>query len=294
MRVTEAGRFELLKRELGRTATDMVSASEKLATGRAMTRLSDAPALAVQADRLLTEDRALTAYASAAENAKAWLSTQDGALQVASNLMQRVRELTISAGAPTGDQQREGIAIELEGLRSQLIDVANTSFNGRPVFGGFGDAAVSESGGVVSFVGDAGLVQRRVSEDRLVQVNISGLQAFGFDDADDVFAMISDIAADVRIGDADAISNAALTRIAATEDRLLGALGAVGARGNQVASAVTSATARSYEIQAYRSSIVDVDLAEVALELTLAQTAYEAVLAATARMQLPSLVDYLR
>jgi len=294
MRVTEASRFDLLRRELGRTATEMVSASEKLATGRAITRLSDAPELAVQADRLLTEDRALTTYALAAQNAKAWLSTQDGALQTATSLMQRVRELTISAGLPTSDQGREGVASELEGLRAQLIDVANTSFNGRPIFGGFGDAAVSESGGVVSFVGDAGLVQRRVSEDRLVQVSISGLQAFGFDDGDDIFAMISDIAADIRIGDADAISNAALTRIAATEDRLLGALGAVGARGSQVAGAVKSATARSHEIQAYRSSIVDVDLADVALELTLAQTAYEAVLLATGRMQLPSLVDYLR
>ncbi len=294
MRVTESARFDLLKRELTRTASDMALVSEKLATGRAINRLSDAPELAVQADRLLTEDRALITYSDAAENARAWLSTQDGALQSANNIMRRVRELTIAGGVPMGVQEREGIAIELEGLREQLIDVANTSFNGRPVFGGFGDAAVSEVAGIVSFVGDAGSVGRRVSEDRVVQVNISGGQAFGFDDGDDVFLMISDVAADVRAGDIAAITNTGLTRIAASEERLSGALGAVGARGNQVSRALTSAQSRRDEIREYRTSIVDADLAETALSLTLAQTAYEAVLAATARLQLPSLVDYLR
>lgn len=294
MRVAEAARFDLLRRELGRTSTQLARVSEHLATGRIINRLSDDPELAVHADRLLTEDRALRAYGEAAENARAWLGTQDGALQTAVSVMHRVRELTISAGAPLGPQAREGIAVELEGIRDQLIDIANTSFNGRPVFGGFGDEAVQEAAGVVSFVGDGGAVQRRISEDRTVQVNVSGSEAFGFDAGDDVFTLISDVVDHVRAGDTASITTTDLTRLADADSRLTEALGAVGARGNQVTNALSAGQARQDEIRSYRSSIVDADLAEMALEMTQAETAYQSVLAATARLQLPNLADYLR
>ncbi len=294
MRVTEAARFDLLRRELLRTSAGLAGVSEQLATGRRINRLSDGPEQAVRADRLLGEDRALRAYSEAADNARAWLATQDGALQSALSIMHRARELTISAGAPLGAQAREGIAVELEGLRAQLVDIANTRFDNRPVFGGFGDAAVEETGPTVSFVGDGGAVERRVGTSRIVRVNVSGSEAFGFDAGDDVFALIDEIAGHVRTGDVASITTSDLDRLAAASDRLSESLGAVGARSNLVTSAQETSVVRRDEIRAHRSSIVDADLAETALELTKAETAYQAVLAATARLQLPTLVDHLR
>ncbi len=294
MRVTESARFDLLRRELIRTSSSLAGVSEQLATGRRINRSSDAPELAVQADRLLAEDSALRAYGEAADNARAWLATQDGALQSALSIMHRIRELTISAGAPLGPEAREGIAVELEGLRAQLVDIANTTFDGRAVFAGFGDQAVQESGGTVGFVGDSGAVQRRVGENRVVQVNVSGREAFGFDAGDDVFGLVDDIAGHVRAGDTAAITTGDLDRLRSASGRLSESLGAVGARSNLVTSAREASVSRRDDIRAYRSSIVDADLAETALELTKAETAYQSVLAATARLQLPSLVDYLR
>lgn len=294
MRVTESGRFHMLESELRRANSDISGVTERLTTGRAINRLSDDPELAVQADRLLAEDRELQAYADAADNARAWLSTQDGALQSSVNIMSRVRELTISAGSPLGPSAREGIALELDGLRAQLIDLANTSFSGRSVFGGFADSTVAEVAGVVQLVGDSGTVQRRVNETNVVQINISGGEAFGFDAGDDIFGIIADIAADVRAGSTAATSTTGLSRLHTASSRLTESLGSVGAKANQVSSALDAGTARRDEVGRYRSSIVDADIAKTALELGLAQTAYEAVLAATARLQLPTLGDYLR
>ena len=146
----------------------------------------------------------------------------------------------------------------------------------------------------ITFVGDDGAVQRRVSEDRTVQVNVSGNQAFGFAAGDDVFGLVDDIVDHVRSGDVATITTTDLERIAAASERLAEALGSVGSRSNVVASALSSGQSRRDEIVAYHSSIVNADLAETALELTLAETAYESVLAATSRLQLPNLVDYLR
>lgn len=294
MRVTEHSRYELLRGQLGRTNADVSEISGRLASGRQIDRWSDDPELAVQADRLLAEDRALKAYADAADNAKAWLSTQDGALQTAVSVLHRIRELAISAGTALGAQGREGIAVELEGIRGELVGIANTKFNGRAVFGGFGDQAVAESGGSVTFVGDTGVVQRRIDHDRVIDVNINGEDAFGFAAGDDIFSIIDDLAADVRAGNTAAVSTSGLARLDTAADRLTEALGRVGARGNQVSRAEASGLQRRDEIRAYRSNIVDADLAETALELTIAETAYESVLAATARLQIPSLVDYLR
>lgn len=294
MRVTEYSRYDLLRSQLGRTNADVAEISARLASGRMIERWSDDPELAVQADRLLSEDRALEAYADAASNAKAWLSTQDGALQTAVSIFHRIRELAISAGNALGDDAREGIAVELEGIREELVGIANTKFNGRAVFGGFGNDAVADSAGTIVFVGDTGVVQRRIDHDRTIDVNVNGEEAFGFTAGDDVFGIVDDLAANVRAGNIASVSTTDLSRVDVAADRLTEALGRVGARGNQVSRAEESGLQRRDEIRAYRSSIVDADLAETALELTIAETAYESVLAATARLQIPSLVDYLR
>lgn len=294
MRITEAQRFDLLQVELKRTSGALADQTERLATGRAINRLSDDPELAVQADRLRVEDNALSAYSAAADNATAWLNAQDGALQSAVNVLHRVRELAVSAGAPMAPEAREGIAVELEGLSEQLVDIANTKFHGRAVFAGFGERAVEMSAGTVNFVGDAGEVRRRVGHDRVVRINVSGSEAFGFDAGDDAFGIIADLAAHVRSADVDQSSGSDLDRIAAASGRLSEALGGVGARTNQVSNAINLATARRDDIRGHRSSIVDADLAETALEMTQADSAYQAVLAATSRLQRPTLVDYLR
>ncbi len=94
-------------------------------------------------------------------------------------------------------------------------------------------------------------------------------------------------------GDTAAVGENGLDRLLDRQRDLSTALGAVGARTNSVDQATTNSLTRRDEIVAYRSSIVDVDFAEAALELTAAETAYQAVLAATARLQRTSLLDYL-
>jgi flagellar hook-associated protein 3 FlgL len=294
MRVTEAQRFSMLRRDLLRSSGDIAEVSAHLSSGKQILRLSDDPEMAVQAERLTARDSAIEAYMSAADNARGWLSTQDAALQGAVNVMQRARELTIAAGSTNGPQAREGLALEMEGLRTQLIDIANTSFNGRSVFGGFADRAIEIQAGTAVFVGDDGIVQRRISEDRVVQVNTKGRDAFGFAAGDDVFGFLDDLATHMRAGDIATITSLDIDRLDQNFDRLTEALGSVGASANQVDRVAELATLNRDALRERISAIMNIDLAETAVEVTLAETAYQAVLAATARLQIPSLVDYLR
>lgn len=290
MRVSDASRHETLQFQLERTGIAVDRAMESLTTGRRINRLSDDPDRAVVADRLGAEVAALESYQRAADNARAWLSTQDTALQGAVSLVQRARELAIAAGSSQSPEAAAGIAIELESIRSQLIDAANSRFDGRAVFAGFAEAAVGSDG---TLLADGGDVMRRVSDTLVMSVSASAADAFGFTAGDDLFTVLEDLATAVRSGDTATVGGDGLQRLLDRQQDLTDALGAVGGRTNNVEHALTTSATRRDDLLAYRSSIVDVDFAEAAVELTAAETAYQAVLAATARLQRTNLLDYL-
>jgi len=294
MRISDASRYDRMQLQLERTGIAVDRALEQLSSGKRINRLSDDPDRAILADRLTAEVDAIDTYAKAADNARAWLGTQDSALQSAMSLMQRARELAVAAGTTMSPEAREGIAIELESLRDQMVSVANTRFDGRAVFAGFAQNAVEASSGTVALSGDNGEVKRRVSDTLVVTVNVSAADAFGFSAGDDVFAVLTDLANATRSGDTGAVGGDGLRRLLDRQNDIARSLGGVGARTNNIEQTQTLGTTHRDEISAYRSSIVDVDFAAAALELTAAQTAYEAVLAATARLQRTSLLDYLR
>lgn len=290
MRVSDASRHETLQFQLERTGIAVDRAMESLTTGRRINRLSDDPDRAVVADRVGAEVAALESYQRAADNARSWLATQDTALQGAVSLVQRARELAIAAGSSQSPEAAAGIAIEIESIRSQLIDAANSRFDGRAVFAGFAEAAVASDG---TLLADGGDVMRRVSDTLVMSISASAADAFGFTAGDDLFTVLEDLATAVRSGDTAAVGGAGLQRLLDRQRDLTDALGAVGARTNNVEHAVTTSTTRRDDLLAYRSSIVDIDFAEAAVELTAAETAYQAVLAATARLQRTNLLDYL-
>jgi len=296
MRVTETTRYGSMLAALQGSNTKLGETQERIASGRRLQRYSDGPVDAANALYLRAEEEDLASYAKAADDALGWLTTQDGALQSASSIMQRVRELTISAGnASNGPQERETIATELEGLRDQLLTLVNTKYVGRSVFGGFADTAVENVLGVWTWQGDGGQINRRIGADVTVQANIDGQTVFGFNGAPgtDVFSLLDKIAADVRAGDQPATS-ADLTEIETRTNGLLNGLAVVGARSNLIESVTGDAEARTSTLKLQRSTLEDVDIAQAALELAQAESGYKATLAAASRLQLPTLIDFLR
>ncbi|MCB0995399.1 MAG: flagellar hook-associated protein FlgL [Acidimicrobiales bacterium] len=295
MRVTNAGHYQILQENIRRTSAGQASATERIASGRKYSRLSEDPDAIVKAMRLRGEEQQLETYTGAASDARAWLATQDGALQSATNVLQRVRELTIAASNDAlSDDAVAGLAQEIEGLRGQLVVLANTRFQDRSVFAGFADQTVTMSGSAATFTGDAGEVNRRVGSGQLVQVNVSGGEVFGFTAGDDVFSVLTDIADHIRARDVASLSGTDLDRVDARFSDVTANLGRVGARMNVVDQAEAVAVDQIDAVRLRRSNLEDVDMAEAAVELTAAQNAYEAVIAMVGRLQMPTLANFLR
>jgi flagellar hook-associated protein 3 FlgL len=268
---------------------------EQLASGKRLNNYSDAPADASSSLRLRAEENDWTSYAKAADDGVAWLNTQDSALQDASTLLRRVRELTLSAAQSTNSPtEREAIAQELDGIKDQLAAIANTSYQGQKVFAGFAANTVVKVAGNWTWAGDNNAVQRRVSPELLVQVNGDGNAIFGFGSGNDVFSSLTTIAAHVRTGNVGALGTSDLDLVDAAATNVSSGLAATGARTSLIEGAKTTGSNQIAVLKDTRSSIEDIDVAQAALDMKLAESGYQAALAAAGRLSLPSLVDFLR
>src|SRR5581483_8164585 len=138
MRVTPTTMFLTVGNGLQESLGQLQDAQQQLSSGRRINRYSDSPTDATTVLGLAARQRDWEAYNKAADDATGWLDTQDQALQSASSLLQRARQLALSAGnGASSDSAREAIASELDSLKDELGSLANTTYLGRSVFGGF-------------------------------------------------------------------------------------------------------------------------------------------------------------
>lgn len=268
---------------------------EHLSTGRVLNRASDNPGDAATAMRLRASLSAQQQYARNAEDGTGWLDTLDSALGSANDAVRRARELGLQgANSAMSQQSRDALAAEVDQLRASLRGTANTSYIGRPVFGGTtaGAAAFTETAGVTTFSGDTNPVPRLVAEGVTVDVSSSGTAAFGAD-GDNVFDHLTALAAALRTNDTAGIQTG-LTALAGDSDRLVTARADVGARTNQVTLAATRAGDTEVTLTNALAEIENADLPETMVALKMQEVAYQASLAATSRVLQPSLVDFLR
>lgn len=159
-RVSTSQAFDNSLAQLQKRQTELSEAQQQLTTGKRVNRASDDPTAAARAERALASSARVDADKRGVDASKALMSLTESSLGDANDLMQHARELLVAAGnASYGDSQRKSIATELQGIRSQLLAIANRSdgANGY-LFGGQGSsqAPFIDAPGAVQFRGTAG------------------------------------------------------------------------------------------------------------------------------------------
>lgn len=157
-RMATANMYESALRHMGTRQTSLANLQENLTSGKRVLRASDDPVAAAQAERAMTrigriqtEQRALDVQRNAVAQAESTLGDAIG-------LMQEMRELVVSAGSGVFNaSDRATVANRLQGLRTQLQDVANRKdTNGVPLLGALGSAAAPFLNTLGEFDGLAG------------------------------------------------------------------------------------------------------------------------------------------
>ena len=128
-RVTHRMMADSALRNLQARMSTVSDLNARMTSGRAIAKASDDPAGTVTALGLRSELKAQAQHARNAEDGLAWLTAGEDALRSGTDLLRRARELTLQ-GLSTGSasaESRQAIAVEIAGLREDLLAVANTT-----------------------------------------------------------------------------------------------------------------------------------------------------------------------
>jgi flagellar hook-associated protein 3 FlgL len=292
MRVTDASSSFGSLAGLQSAASRLASLQAQLSSGRQITTPSDDPSGTARALQLRADVKRNNQYVSNARDAIGWMSTADSAYTQAVTLTQNARTLLVQAlnTGTTSTASSAAIADQLDAIRTSLIQVANTTYNGRPVFGGTtaGTAAYDPAG---NYIGDAGAVSRTVGAQATVQINQTGPQAFGAPGSD-LFTLLANISTTLRTNPSAATPQ--LAQLDTALSHMTSAQAAEGAAYQQVQNtqAVQSATGTALATQL--SDIQDIDLADMAVRVSTANVTYQAALQTTASVRQLSLLNFLR
>jgi flagellar hook-associated protein 3 FlgL len=291
-RVTASGMTQSAMRHLQANLSELARLQDQATSQRAFAAPSDDPAAAATALGLHAEQRRVEQYARNVDDGLSWVTTIDAAISASTALLRRARDLTVqgSNDGALDPTAKEAVAVELEGIRAELLAKANTTLLGRTVFAGTSDAGAAFAPDY-SFNGAPGTeVVRRLSDSATVRVDADGAEVFG-EGADSVFALLDGIVADLRSG---VNTGDRLADIDARLTTMLGAQGAVGARQSRIERAREAQVADSVSLEARRAGVEDVDSVEVLVRLQAQELVYRSALAVTGRVIQPSLLEYLR
>lgn len=273
---------------------------EQISTGKKITAASDDPVAFSDLALLKARDARLAQYKRNIDVARQTLTLEDAALQQASNLLTRVKELAITGSNDSlsaGD--RKLVAIEAKGLEDSLLDLANTKdSNGLPIFGGFasGNPFQRQVDGSIVYKGDANKTQQAVGDDAQVTVGFSGHEVFdrvpmGTGPSKSVFTIVK------AISDALADGKTPLTPtddIAKALDHVISQQAEVGSRLSLLDNAEQKLQDNQSATTAEISILQDTDIEKAVTNLKQKLTTLDAAQTSFVKIAQLSLFNYLR
>jgi len=291
LRVTAGSmRFQALQ-NIQTTAQHLSDLQQKVSSGLAISKPSDDPLGTAGALRLSSQKAQNDQYQAQSTDAIGWLSTADTAYSSLVTQAQKVQQLVIQ-GMNTGSNStlsNNALADQVDALRTSMLAIANTQYAGQSVFAGTASGPAFNGAG--AYVGDTGAVTRTIGAGNSVTINQTGTQVFGANGSN-LFDTLTSISAALRTSPSSLSGQ--LNTLNAQVDNISEMQSLEGAAYNQVTTAQTVATTADSQIRTKLSSIVEVDMAQAIIDVTSANTAYQAALQTTATISQRSLLDFLR
>jgi flagellar hook-associated protein 3 FlgL len=277
----------------------------RLATGRQLQAPSDDPAGHAVATRLGARLTATEQFRSQAEWAAEQLTATDSVLDGLVIVMGRVQELALlGANGTQGATERNAMAVEVNQLLEEVVDLANSSHAGRYLLGGRETTTApltvtrDTSGKITAATwnprGVDGSIDVDVAEGVTVQANLGGATVLGAD-TDPTFlpALLVQLRDALAANDQAAV-NGLLPDLATAEGRVTTARSTAGSRLRSVERVLDDLETTRLATQAALSAVMDADIAQVAVELSRQEAVYQAALHAAAKAVQPSLLEFLR
>ena len=296
-RVTNNTLFRNSLRDIQSTAEAFARAQQQVSSGKRIQQASDDPSAAVTGLRERAEISATDRYREANDSVDSRLRVTDTVLSdIISSITTAQTKGASGRTTVLTAEQREAVALEIDGVKQAIFTAVNTSYRGIYLFAGADNttAPYTKAGTTISaYQGDANVVRVDVSRTSSAAVTVDGGSVLQGSAASDLFQTLDALAAAVRAGNMTSIDTG-LDELEQAFNRVTAAQSGIGA----TLSALPSEKARLDELRrasdSRRSQAEEISLAEAISEMSRAQQAQQAAIAAAGTTQQISLMDYLR
>lgn len=298
MRVTQSMLSNNLLRNLNTSYGKMSKLQEMIQSGSKITRPSDDPVIAVKGMSYRVELDRVTQYKRNIGEAHTWLDTTDEALGQVGEALKRVQELTVQAANDTNTpEDRQKMKKEIDQIREQLRDLANTKVGDNYIFSGthtnmpvFKDNIINPD---LTQAGAEREIPINVFEGISLDVNTPGKDLFK--QIDTFMADLSNIYSTGNGSDiGDKLGDGGNAELSGLYELVLSARAGVGARQNRLEMMENRIDLQEVNVTKQLSTNEDTDYAKTITEMTTAQSIHQASLSVGANIIQQTLVDFIR
>lgn len=309
-RVTQSMLSNNMLRNLNTSYGKMSQLQDQINSGRKFTRASQDPVAAIKGMQYRVQLDKIGQFQRNMNEAEAWLDTTDTSLDQVGNALNRVKELVVQAANDTNtSEDRQKIESEIEQIRQQIQDVANTQLGGKYIFAGTEtQTAPFVNGAINPALYDANGVPQggAISE---VQIEVfDGIKfTVNTNDAIPLFNNINNFLQKVQdelkdantnggaIGDfLGSIANGNNDDLASLQGSVLSARADVGAKMNRAELMLNRLDIHEVNVTKQKSENEDTDYAKTITEMTTQESIHQAALSVGAKIIQQTLVDFMR
>ena len=186
---------------------------EQISSGRSVNQPSDNPAaaaaLVVNADQTSRANQFLSSISTVSGE----LQSADSTLNSVTTALQQAISLGVEgANGTLNASDQQALAVQVQGIQSQLVNLANLAYQGNYVFAGTATSTPpyvldSTSSSGVTYQGNSGVNSITIGNQYTVQTNLPGSQLFS-SSSNNVFQAIQDLITGLQSSNATAISTA--------------------------------------------------------------------------------------
>ena len=268
---------------------------------------SDAPDQAAAVQRLRGEIDRQDAHTKILDVATARFQSEEVALTSATDLLTRLKELSIQAANDTlGPADRKSVAVEMKSLRQQLLDLSNSKDDsGNFLFSGTrvqSQAFVEQADGSVQYMGDQSQTRIPAGVERTVAYTRSGTDVFsppqrtlanGSTASVGFFQAIDDLVKAVETSDTKNIQRG-LGEVSQMHNSLTMALAKSGSDQSVVQSQKDMLSETTLRLKSTLSDVEDLDYTTAVTRMNKEMMALQAAMSSFSKISGMSLFEYIR
>lgn len=293
MRVTETTMANTSQTSLQRIKQRLQTLQEQVSSGVKISAPGDDPLTAQQILDLQRQVNDGDQFAKNISTGNAFLATEESSLSSMGDCLTRLKELALEmANGTYSADQRSNALVEVQQIKEQLISLGNSKLGDRYVFGGSkNDTPPFDSMGAYS--GNESDIRINIDGSNTVAINYSGGKILrGTGGGTDIIGTVDNLINALNTDDVSGIQGT-LPDLDRASNQVLAARTDIGSRMNRLDASKNFIDVTQVYLQKVMSDKKDIDIAKAISDLTQQQTAYQAALMSTAKINQMSLLDYL-